>query len=116
MNLGLVLAGTTLNRRLERAIVMIRALASKRWSAHAKIKLIQGLILPLSFYGSEVAPPAESLVTRLASAIASAIAPFNASTTNAISFMTATGHCLEPGGVHASAENQASQEAWSETS
>ena len=55
------------------------------------------LILPLAFYGSEVAPPAVDLVSQLSSAIASGLAPHNKSTCNAITFLTTTKHACEPG-------------------
>ena len=72
-------------------------MAFKPWRHKDKLALTYMLILPLAFYGSEVAPPAVDLVSQLSSAIASGLAPHNKSTCNAITFLTTTKHTCEPG-------------------
>ena len=78
---------------------MARGLAFKPWGHAKKVSLVRMLILPLACYGSEAAPPADRLMAQFSSAIAACLAPHNAHTSNAITFLVATKRCCKPGVV-----------------
>ena len=95
--LGARLLGTTLNKRILKAIELCLSLSHRPWNRESKNKVVSTLVLATALYGVEASPPAVRLLSRLATAIAKAIGPHSADTSNTMSFHTATPHALEPG-------------------
>ena len=95
--MGWRLVGTTLNQRILRAIEICNRLARQPWSREAKVKMITVLVLPTAWYGSEAAPPSERVLARLSTAIAKAIGPHSADTSNTMAYHISSQYSLEPG-------------------
>ena len=95
--MGCRLVGATLNQRINRAIDICERLARQPWSRENKVRMVIALVLPTALYGSEAAPPAERVLARLATAIAKAIGPHSADTSNTMAFHISSKFSLEPG-------------------
>ena len=95
--LGARLVGTTLNKRILKATELCHSLCHRPCTRESKIKVVTTLVLPTALYDVEAPPPAERMFSKLATAIAKAIGPHSADTSNTMSFHTATPHALEPG-------------------
>ena len=73
--LGSRLLGTTINQRIHKATELCLALCHRPWSRESKIKVVNTLVLATGLYGVDAAPPAERMLSKLATALAKAIGP-----------------------------------------
>ena len=97
-NVGKRMAATTLASRMHKATTLCLRLGHFPWSRPAKEKIISTLILPMAFYGCEVAKPPEKALARLSIAIAKCICYHSSFSSNLLAFHTTGKACLEPGG------------------
>ena len=93
LSFGIRISGATVNGRIATAMTYADKIDRMRWSYEDKPRVVQLLVLPKAFYGSEASPPA---MDKLGRAIARAVGPYSHGASNLIIQHTIGSRCLEP--------------------
>ena len=92
-----VLGGSTLAKRMRKAIAYCFRLAAMPWSKQAKQRVVEALIYPLALYGCEAAPIGDSDMAKLTAAVAKAVGCYTQGSSNLMTAMiSAPGKNLWP--------------------